>query len=111
MEPAVLVTAVITSIILIIFIVVILFVFVQKSPGLALCLIGVVMSIAAAVQASVSGVGVHTNAGQFVAVASGSSPLLKVAVILVLSGVALMFVSRPQAGAVAAEQKEKAHVA
>jgi predicted tellurium resistance membrane protein TerC len=111
MEPAVLVTAIISSIFLIVFIAAILFVFVQRSPGLALCLIGVVMSIAAAVQASVSGVGVHTNAGQFVAVASGSSPLLKVAVILVLSGVALMYWSRPQSAAVASEQKETTHVA
>jgi len=111
MEPAVLVTAVITSIILIVFIVAILFVFVQRSPGLALCLIGVVMSIAAGVQASVSGVGVHTNAGQFVAVSSGSGPLLKVAVILVLSGVALMLMSRPQSGTVASELKETTHVA
>jgi len=84
---------------------------VQRSPGLALCLIGVLMSIAAAVQASVSGVGVHTNAGQFVAVASNSFPLLKVAVILVLSGVALMYVSRPQSGAATSGQKEPTHVA
>ena len=88
---------IISSLFLIVLIGLVLFLFVQKSPGMALCLIGVFLSIAAAVHASVSGLPVNhnQNAGQMFVTATGSGPLLKIAVILVLSGVGIIFLSRP----------------
>ena len=95
-----------------ILIVLILFVFAHKSPGMALCLIGVFMSIAAAVQATMSVGAVIQNPGHLAITASaGSGPLLKIAVILVLSGVGLIFLSRSGPAPTATEQKETAHVA
>ena len=58
-----------------------------------LLLIGIFMAIAASVQSSVSGVSV--NPGQVaLSTGLGSSPLMKIAVILTLSGVGMMLMSR-----------------
>jgi hypothetical protein len=81
---------------LIVFIGLILFLFAQKSPGMALCLIGVFMAIAAAVQASASGADVSPNPVQFSTTpVPNSGPLTKIAVILVLGGLGMIFLSRP----------------
>jgi len=107
-------TAMVITIIALFFLIIliglILFVFAAKSPGMALCLIGVFMSIAAAVQASMLGGSMSQNPGQLMITASaGSGPLLKVAVILVLSGVALIFLSRSGPVPTPADQKEVVH--
>ena len=90
--------AAISSMILIMFIGLILYLFAQKSPGMALCLIGIFLAIASAVQSSISGVALHQNLGQMTfATASGSTPMHKIAVILVLAGVGMIFLSRSSA--------------
>jgi|SRR5579872_6925583 len=97
---------------LICFIGLILLRFAQKSPGMALCLIGVFMAIAAAVQASASGVGLPPNPGQFAtAPATGSGPLTKIAVILVLGGLGMIFLSLPTTPPASSNQTETPHVA
>jgi hypothetical protein len=84
----------------------------QKSPGMALCLIGVFMAIAAAVQGSASGTELAPNPGQFsMTPATGSGPMTKMAVILVLSGVGMMFLSRPDSLSAKSNQTEASHVA
>jgi hypothetical protein len=102
----------VSSIVLIIFIGLILFLFAQKSPGMALCLIGVFMSIAAAVQASASGIELNQNPGQMmITAAPGTGPLTKVAVMLVLGGVGTIFLSRPVTIPTSPNITETPHVA
>ena len=102
----------ISSIVLIIFIGLILFLFAQKSPGMALCLIGVFMAIAAAVQASASGIDLAQHPGQLmITAAAGSGPLAKVAIILVLGGVGTIFLSRPVTHPAGTNPTEPSHVA
>jgi len=102
----------ISSIFLILCIVLILLRYFQKSPGMALCLIGVFMAIAAAVQASVSGLSLNQNPGQFaMATAPSSGPLSKIAVILVLGGVGMLFLSRSSAPPVGSNKTETTDVA
>lgn len=87
--------AAISSIILIMFIGLILYLFAQKSPGMALCLFGVFLAIASAVQSSISGVALNQNLGQMtLTTASASTPMHKIAVILVLGGVGIIFLSQ-----------------
>jgi hypothetical protein len=102
----------ISSIFLIVLIGLILFLFLQKSPGFALCLIGVFMAIAAAVQGSVTGISINPNSGQMLSAAgSGSGPLAKVAVILVLGGTGMIFLSRGGSAPAPSIPKETTHVA
>jgi hypothetical protein len=81
----------------------------SRTTEMKLVLIGAFMAIAAAAQAPVSGVGV--NAAQ-AAVLTGleSASLMKVSVILTLSGVAMLLMSRATSAVVIGPQTEQPHV-
>ena len=85
----------------------------SRTPEMKLLLIGIFMAIAASVQSGVYGVSV--NPGQVALSAGfGASPLMKIAVILTLSGVGMMFMSRltptPASSTPTATVKEHPHV-
>jgi hypothetical protein len=83
----------------------------SRTPEMKLLLIGIFMAIAASVQSGVYGISV--NPGQVALSAGfGSSPLMKIAVILTLSGIGMMFVSRltPPPAVATATVKEHPHV-
>ena len=81
-----------------------------RTQEMKLILIGVFIAIAAAAQANLSGVNV--NPGQVAMTTGfGSATLMKIAVILTLSGVGMMFLSRATPPATAGIEKENSHVA
>ncbi len=105
------VTTIITTIFLVLAILVILSR--SRKPEMKLLLIGIFMAISASVESI--GFGVGANPGQVALLAGlGSSPLMKIAVILTLSGVGMMFMSRltppPAASTVPPTVKEHSHV-
>jgi hypothetical protein len=63
-----------------------------RTPAMKLLLIGVFMAIAASVQSSIFGGGLNPQQ-VVIATGIGSSPLMKIAVILTLSGVGMMFMA------------------
>jgi hypothetical protein len=85
----------------------------SRTPEMKFLLIGIFMAIASSVQSSVYGVRVNP---QQVVLSTGleSSPLMKIAVILTLSWVGMMFMSRltppPAASTAPPTVKEHSHV-
>jgi hypothetical protein len=83
----------------------------SRTPEMKLLLIGIFMAIAASVQSSIYGVSV--NPGQVtLSTGLGTLPLMKIAVMLTLSGVGMMFMSRstPPPAAATTTVKEHPHV-
>jgi hypothetical protein len=81
----------------------------SRTPEMKLILIGIFMAITAAMQANVSGISV--NAAQVALLTGlGSATLMKIAVILTLSGVGMMLMARATPPAVAGTAKEPPHV-
>jgi hypothetical protein len=85
----------------------------SRTPEMKLLLIGIFMAIAASVQSGVSGVSVGPQQVALLA-GLGSSSLMKIAVLLTLSGVGMMFMSRltppPAASTSTPIVKEHPHV-
>lgn len=78
----------------------------SRTTEMKLILIGVFMAITAAMQANVSGVGV--NAAQVTLLTGfGLTTLMKIAVILTLSGVGMLLMSRATPPPIAATMKEQ----
>jgi hypothetical protein len=81
----------------------------SRTPEMKLLLIGIFMAITAAIQANVSGISV--NAAQVALLTGlGSATLMKIAVILTLSGVGMMLMPRVTPPPIAGAAKEHPHV-
>jgi hypothetical protein len=81
----------------------------SRTPEMKLILIGIFMAITAAIQANVSGISV--NAAQVALLTGlGSATLMKIAVILTLSGVGMMLMARVTPPTIAGTAKEPPHV-
>ncbi len=81
-----------------------------RTQEMKLILIGVFMAIAAAAQANLSGVSVNP-AQVALTTGLGSAALMKIAVILTLSGVGMLLLSQATPPAAAGTEKEHSHVA
>jgi hypothetical protein len=81
----------------------------SRTPEMKLTLIGIFMAITAAMQANVSGISV--NAAQVaLPTGLGSATLMKIAVILTLSGVGMMLMDRVTPPTIAGTAREHPHV-
>ena len=81
----------------------------SRTTEMKLVLIGTFMAIAAASQANVAGIGVNAAQGA-VLNGLGSASLMKLSVILTLSGVGMLIMSRVTSAVVIGPQKEHSHV-
>src|SRR3954452_18784217 len=106
-SPVILVMTIASSLFLVLAIILVLLR--SRTLEMTLVLIGVFMALTAAVQGNFSGVAV--DRGQVaLTVGTGAGPLMKIAMVLVLSGVALSFVSRTNPPLASRDRQEGPHV-